>query len=194
MKVLVVGAGIAGLSAAYDLIKAGADVTVLESERRSGGVIVSERPDGRWVVEGGPDSFLASDQEIPRLAGELGIPDRLVRQLAHGSALWTGTALQPLDEGQAAALLGIQARPEDLAAGHASFAGGMAQLVEALMDVVGPAVRYRVGVTSARRATTGGFLLSGTGGQTMQGDALVIALPAPAAARLFSGLDRKSVV
>ncbi|MBI1966638.1 MAG: FAD-dependent oxidoreductase, partial [Gemmatimonadetes bacterium] len=36
MKVAVVGAGIAGLSAAYDLLKAGADVTVLESERRAG--------------------------------------------------------------------------------------------------------------------------------------------------------------
>ena len=90
MRVVVVGAGIAGLSAAHDLIKAGADVIVLESEARAGGVIGTERPDNRWIVEGGPDSFLAADQDIPRLAGELGIPDRIVRQAAHGFALWTG--------------------------------------------------------------------------------------------------------
>jgi len=46
-RVLVVGAGIAGLVAARDLSRAGADVTILESERRprGGGVIVTERRD-----------------------------------------------------------------------------------------------------------------------------------------------------
>lgn len=188
MKVVVVGAGIAGLCAAHDLITAGADVTVLESEPRPGGVIVTERPEHRWIVEGGPDSFLAADQDIPRLAGELGIPDRLVRQTARGFALWTGSGFQPLDEGQAAALLGIQARQEDLAAGHASFAGGMGELIEALVRVVGPSIRYRVGVTGAQRVS-GGTRLSATGGQTIHCDALVIALPAYAAARLFAGID-----
>ncbi|MBI1966938.1 MAG: FAD-dependent oxidoreductase, partial [Gemmatimonadetes bacterium] len=149
---------------------------------------VTERPEGRWIVEGGPDSFLAADQDIPQLAGELGIPDRLVRQTGHGFALWTGKDFQPLDEGQAAALLGIQARKEDLAAGHSSFAGGMGELVEALVNVVGSAIRYRVGVTGAQHATAG-FRLSGTGGQLIHCDALVIALPAYAAARLFTGVD-----
>lgn len=188
MTIAVVGAGIAGLSAAFDLMQAGRDVVILESERRAGGVIVTDRPDGKWVVEGGPDSFLAADQDIPRLAGALGIPDRVVRQSAHGFALWTGSAFQALDEGQAAALLGIQARKEDLAAGHASFAGGMGDLVEALAGVVGSALRFRVGVTAAQRAGTG-FRLAGTGGQSLQVEGLVIALPAYAAARLFTEID-----
>ena len=188
MKVVVVGAGIAGLSAAYDLLRAGAEVTVLESERRAGGVIVTDRPEGRWIVEGGPDSFLAADQDIPQLAGELGLPDRIVRQTGHGFARWTGAAFQPLDEGQAAALLGIQVRKEDLAAGHASFAAGMGELIEALVGVVGPAIRHRVGVTAAQRAGSA-FRLSCTGGQSTPADALVVALPAYAAARLFAGID-----
>lgn len=188
MTVAVVGAGIAGLCAAHDLMKAGAEVVVLESERRAGGVIVTDRPEGKWVVEGGPDSFLAADQDIPRLAGELGIADRIVRQTGHGFALWTGTTFQPLDEGQAAALLGIQARKEDLAAGHASLAGGMAELVEALVETVRPALRFRVGVTGGQRVG-GAFRLAGTGGQSVHAEAVVIALPAYAAARLFTGVD-----
>lgn len=192
MKVVVVGAGIAGLAAAHDLIKAGADVTVLESERRAGGIIFTERPEGRWIVEGGPDSFLAADQDVPRLAGELGIPDRIVRQAARGSALWTGKELRPLDEGEAASLLGIDVKSADLAAGHSSFAAGMGELVEALLQVVGPAIRYRVGVTAAQHGPEGkGIRLSGTGGQSITCDGVVVALPAYAAARLFTGLDHE---
>ena len=41
--VAVVGAGIAGLAAAWELERAGVAVMVLESERRPGGVIVTER-------------------------------------------------------------------------------------------------------------------------------------------------------
>ena len=67
MKVIVVGAGIAGLAAAWELTRAGADVVVLESERRAGGVIVTDRVDG-FIVEGGPDGFLAGEPELPALA------------------------------------------------------------------------------------------------------------------------------
>jgi len=48
------------------------DVTVLESERRAGGVIVTEQVQG-FVVEGGADGFLAGEPELPALAEQLGI-------------------------------------------------------------------------------------------------------------------------
>jgi monoamine oxidase len=52
--VLVVGAGLAGLSAARDLQKAGADVVVLEARDRPGGrVEQTTLPDGRVVQLGG---------------------------------------------------------------------------------------------------------------------------------------------
>src|SRR6266699_1736204 len=101
-RVVVVGAGIAGLAAAWDLAQGGADVTVLESERRPGGVIVTERRDG-FLVEGGPDGFLAAAPDLPALARELGIGDRLVDQVARGATVWTGSRFEALAEGSAAA-------------------------------------------------------------------------------------------
>src|SRR2546428_7996301 len=112
---VVSGAGLAGLSAACDQAHAGVEVAMLESERRLGGIVVTERRDG-FIVEGGPDGFLAADLDIQALAGELEIGDRLVDQLAKGSSLWTGQRLQPPPEGPAAELLGIQL-PTDVGAG-----------------------------------------------------------------------------
>src|SRR5437879_476775 len=123
--VAIVGAGIAGLAAAWELQRAGVAVTLLESERRAGGMIVTERRDG-FIVEGGPDGFLAAEPDLPALARELGIADRLVDQLARGAAVWTGNRFEPLAEGSAAALLGIQVREEDLGAGFRSFEIGRA--------------------------------------------------------------------
>ncbi|MGH7700156.1 MAG: protoporphyrinogen/coproporphyrinogen oxidase [Gemmatimonadales bacterium] len=185
--VIVVGGGLAGLAAAYQAQREGARVTVLESERRWGGVVVTERVAGDWIVEGGPDSFLGSDGAIPALAGELSIAGRVVRQSAHGSARWTGHAVQPLSEGEAAALLGIQANPEDLTAGHLSFAGGMGDLVDALVAAVRPALRFGAGVSGIAPAN-GGFRLSVTGGSALTGAAVILAVPAWRAAHLLRGL------
>src|SRR3989449_3916 len=130
--VAIVGAGIAGLAAAWELQRAGVAVTLLESERRAGGMIVTERRDG-FIVEGGPDGFLAAEPDLPALARELGIADRLVDQLARGAAVWTGNRFEPLAEGGAAAPLGIQGRGEGLGAGFCSVAGGVAAGVGALV-------------------------------------------------------------
>ena len=52
--VVVVGAGLAGLSAARDLAAGGADVVVLEARDRPGGrVVQTQLPDGRLVQLGG---------------------------------------------------------------------------------------------------------------------------------------------
>jgi oxygen-dependent protoporphyrinogen oxidase len=76
--VVIVGGGIAGLAAAYRLAQRapGLPVTVLESEVRLGGKLRTERVDG-FVVEGGPDAFLASKPRGAGLARELGLGDRL---------------------------------------------------------------------------------------------------------------------
>ena len=60
-RVAVVGGGIAGLAAAYRLTRLSPEiaVTLVEAEPRLGGKIVTERIDG-FVIEGGPDSFLAA--------------------------------------------------------------------------------------------------------------------------------------
>jgi len=185
-RVVVVGAGIAGLAAAWDLAQGGADVTVLESERRPGGVIVTERRDG-FLVEGGPDGFLATEPELPTLAAELGIGSRVVAQQARGTSLWTGEAFEPLGEGRAAELLGIETRGSSLTQGFRSFAGGMEELVTALVDrVVGAQhaapLLLAQGVTGITRSRAG-WRVSLTGGSAREADALVLALPAYAAGR-----------
>src|SRR5689334_25055193 len=100
-------------------------------------MIVTERRNG-FVVEGGPDGFLAAEPDIQDLAREVGIGDHLVDQAIKGSRFWTGRHLEALPEGRAAVLLGIQWRlsggalyAAPLQGGFRSFALGMAQICEA---------------------------------------------------------------
>ena len=78
----MVGGGIAGLSAAHTLARARRDgapinATLFEARDRLGGVIRTERAEG-FVIEGGPDSFLAEKPEAAALARELGLGDQLL--------------------------------------------------------------------------------------------------------------------
>ena len=76
LDVAVVGGGIAGLSAAYELIQQGRRMRVLESTGRPGGVILTERFDG-WTVDAGPDSLLTQKPAAVALCRELGLTARL---------------------------------------------------------------------------------------------------------------------
>ena len=178
---MVVGGGIAGLAAAWDLAQAGADVTVLESERRPGGVIVTERRDG-FLVEGGPDGFLAAEPELPALAAELGISGHVVAQQARGTSRWTGKTFELLEEGRAGELLGIELRGSSLTAGFRSFAGGMAEPVAALAERLLNCLRFTQGVTGIATARAG-WRVALTGGSAHEAEGLVLALPAYAAGR-----------
>src|SRR5439155_17538130 len=190
MKAVVVGAGIAGLAAAWELTQSGGcDVTLLESERRAGGVIVTEQVDG-FIVEGGPDGFLAGEPELPALAGELGIGDHVVREIARGTALWTGKALQLIDEGQAAALLGIDGADAEGAKGFSTFAEGMAEPVAALAQRLAGSLRFAQGVAGIV-AEAKRWRIAITGGSVHEADGVVLALPAFAAGRLLEAVGVK---
>ncbi len=77
VDVVIVGGGIAGLSAAFELQKRGRSFVVLERAPRTGGVILSETV-GDFVVDGGPDALLTQKPEGIALCEELGIAGRLV--------------------------------------------------------------------------------------------------------------------
>jgi oxygen-dependent protoporphyrinogen oxidase len=85
--IVIVGGGITGLSAAYALQCAARDAgapvrtTLVERDARLGGKLLTERVEtggGTFVVEGGPDSFLAQKPWAIELARELGLGDELM--------------------------------------------------------------------------------------------------------------------
>jgi oxygen-dependent protoporphyrinogen oxidase len=77
MRVVIVGAGISGLTAAYWLKKAGVDVLVLEQGATVGGTMQTLREDG-WLVETGPNSALETTPLFGEMFEGLGILDQRV--------------------------------------------------------------------------------------------------------------------
>jgi oxygen-dependent protoporphyrinogen oxidase len=76
-NVVIVGGGIAGLSAAYDLARAGIPHTLFEKMPRLGGVIETRTQDG-CLLECGPDSFITAKPEALALIKELGLEGEVI--------------------------------------------------------------------------------------------------------------------
>lgn len=74
--VVIVGGGITGLAAALRLADAAAPHVLVEAEGRLGGKIMTESVDG-FIIEGGPDCFLASKPGGVGLVKRLGLEARL---------------------------------------------------------------------------------------------------------------------
>ena len=75
--IAIVGAGVSGLAAAYELQKHKRSVVVLEREQRVGGIILTERV-GPFTIDAGPDALLVQKPAALALCNELGLGDRLV--------------------------------------------------------------------------------------------------------------------
>jgi len=120
-RVVVVGGGIAGLTAALDLADAGVSVTVLESSDRVGGKLRSGEVAG-VTVDLGAESVLARRPEAVALMDRLGIRHEPVR--SSSAALWTHGALRalprtvlgiPVDLDAAVATGVLENRPDTIA-------------------------------------------------------------------------------
>jgi protoporphyrinogen/coproporphyrinogen III oxidase len=74
-QAVVIGAGIAGLVCAYRLKALGADVLLIESSDRVGGVVQTETING-YLIERGPNSSQGGE-ELMALIDELGLMDEL---------------------------------------------------------------------------------------------------------------------
>lgn len=70
--VVVIGAGISGLTAAYRAQQAGARVTLVEASAHTGGVLHTEKRDG-FLLELGPDCWVSNKPGAMALARELGL-------------------------------------------------------------------------------------------------------------------------
>ena len=79
MKVAIIGAGAAGLSAAYDLTRAGHAVTIYEAAPTVGGLAGGfKAPHWDWTLEKFYHHWFASDKSILGLIKELGWTDRVL--------------------------------------------------------------------------------------------------------------------
>jgi oxygen-dependent protoporphyrinogen oxidase len=74
--VIIIGAGISGLSCAWTLKKLGIDAVILEESSRAGGVIQTEKING-YLVERGPNSFQSAPAALS-LVDEAGLWDDLL--------------------------------------------------------------------------------------------------------------------
>jgi oxygen-dependent protoporphyrinogen oxidase len=105
-RVVVVGGGISGLAAAYQLTrgasshKSAPEVVLVEASPRLGGTLRTHTRDG-FLLEGGPDAFISEKPEALELARELGIESRLLETNAERrrSFVVGGGRLRPVPEG-----------------------------------------------------------------------------------------------
>ena len=75
--IVIAGAGITGLAAAYELTRRGVPFRLLEASGRTGGLLVTERVGG-FTIDGGADSMLAQKPAALELCTELGLGPRLM--------------------------------------------------------------------------------------------------------------------
>ncbi len=81
-RVAVIGAGIAGLACAFELQKAGCEVTVLEKNPRVGGRMASRNKD-HFIFDIGADHLCDLYDEIKAYSAEFGIPWEKMRFLKY---------------------------------------------------------------------------------------------------------------
>src|SRR4029079_13114499 len=92
-SVVILGAGVAGLCAAYELDRAGYDCTILEASSRAGGRSLTLRRGDRFSEAGGPVQECRFDEGLWLNAGPGRIPHHHVHVIDYCRRF--GIALQP---------------------------------------------------------------------------------------------------
>ena len=123
-RVVVVGGGVAGLTAARDLVAAGHEVLVLESSPRVGGKVHRTSVAG-VTVDVGAEAMLNRRPEGVDLARALGLP--VEHPTAASSRIWTRDALRPLPR----SLMGVPLDLAQLASSGILSPEGLARVREA---------------------------------------------------------------
>jgi len=147
----VIGAGVAGLSAAWELERQGHEVVVLEAADRLGGKLqASPVPGLAFPLEEGADAFLARVPDALELCAELGIDD-LVHPAVGDALVWSSGALHPLPKAQ---LLGLPTDLDELAASGLVSPAGV-ERARADLDHDAPPLDHDVSVGELVRARLG---------------------------------------
>ncbi|TAL72608.1 MAG: protoporphyrinogen oxidase [Rhodanobacter sp.] len=112
LHAVIIGGGVTGLAAAFRLQQGLADqgvmprLALLESAPRLGGKIRTTTRDG-FLIEHGPDSFVASKPAAGQLVRDLGLADDLVRSHTGQAFIARGDRLYPIPAGT---MMGIPVR------------------------------------------------------------------------------------
>lgn len=78
-NIAIIGAGAAGLAAAYDLRQAGHAVTIYEAESAVGGLAAGFKdPSWQWTLEKFYHHWFESDSHLLQFAQELGLRDKII--------------------------------------------------------------------------------------------------------------------
>ena len=110
-RIAIVGGGIAGLVAAYEVAKTGgAEAVLYEASERVGGKLLTTPFAGRMVDEGA-DAFITRMPHAIELCEELGLGDELTAPSTSGAFIWSDGALKPLPKSQ---VLGVPLDIEEL--------------------------------------------------------------------------------
>lgn len=73
MKIVIIGAGLSGLTAAYELVKRGLNYTILEGRNRPGGRIHTIKTKSGYQLELGAAWFAKKHKNLFNMIEELGI-------------------------------------------------------------------------------------------------------------------------
>jgi oxygen-dependent protoporphyrinogen oxidase len=104
--VAIIGGGISGLSAAFELQSRGIPFVLLEGAAQCGGVVRTDHVDG-YTIDAGPDALLTQKPAAIDLCRELGIAARLRPQRRRQTFVVRGRRLRALPE---ASVLGFPTR------------------------------------------------------------------------------------
>ncbi|WP_336652630.1 MULTISPECIES: flavin monoamine oxidase family protein [unclassified Leucobacter] len=104
MDIVVIGAGLAGLTAAWELEKAGHRCTVLEARNRVGGRTWSQRLGNGEVTERGGEYVFPTEFPIRRLAAEVGVPI-MSHNVRYGRRTVNGRVISFAELGETTALV-----------------------------------------------------------------------------------------
>lgn len=126
-RIVIIGGGITGLAAAFYVNRAikeqhsAVEMTLIESNSRLGGKIKTDYMDD-FVIEQGPDSFLARKKSAAQLVKDVGLEDQLVRNRTGQSYVLNDGRLYEIPKGTAMGIpISLEALSTDLFSPLAKF-------------------------------------------------------------------------